>query len=170
MRLLSTLCLILGLFSTSVIADSFPSFTSEALNGKTHTIPAEFPGDPTIVFIAYKRNQQPAVDSWVAALELDPDTGPEFVELPVVGTATKMIKSFVDNGMRSGITATSWRARTITLYESPRSINEPLGFSGRGNIRVLLVRPDGEVLWKTSGPATSKGVENLKAAYTSAVN
>ncbi|MBU2866068.1 hypothetical protein [Pacificibacter marinus] len=165
MRFLTTLYLSLALMSTSAFAQSFPSFVSEDLNGKTHSLPADFPGNPTIVFIAYKRGQQPDVDSWVNALNLDPDIGPEFVELPVVGSLTRLISPVVDNGMRSGIVDTSLRARTITLYENASKVNTPLGFDGRDDIRVLLVRPTGEVIWKTSGPATSQGVDGLKTVY-----
>lgn len=165
MRFFTALYLSLTLITTSAFAQSFPSFVSEDLNGDTYSLPADFPGDPTIVFIAYKRGQQPDVDSWITALNLDPDIGPEFVELPVVGAATRLIKSVVDNGMRSGIVATSLRARTITLFENASKVNTPLGFDGRDDIRVLLVRPSGEVIWKISGPATSQGVEDLKAIY-----
>lgn len=160
----------LSLLATTATADTiFPTYTSLDLNGDSHTLPADLPGDPTIVFIAYKQRQQDAVNTWINALELDPSIGPEFVELPVVGSATTMIRSYVDNGMRSGIVDTNLRRRTITLYENASEVNAPLGFQGRGQIRVLLVRPSGEVLWQTSGPATTEGVEALKQAYADAL-
>lgn len=169
MRLFKALSLIITFITTTAFAETFPTFSSQDLNGKTHILPDDFPGDPTIVFIAYKRGQQADVDTWITGLGLDPDIGPEFVELPVVGSLTKAIKSYVDQGMQSGITAISMRARTITLYENARNVNAPLGFEGRSDIRTLLVRPDGEVLWKTSGPATSDVVSELKAAYAMAL-
>ncbi|NBT30782.1 MAG: hypothetical protein EBT13_02440 [Rhodobacteraceae bacterium] len=146
----------------------FPTVTSEDLNGRTVTLPSGLPGDPTIVFIAYKQRQQADVDSWVRGLGLDPNRGAQFVELPVVGTAASMMRSYIDNGMRSGIVDTALRARTITLYESPSLVNDPLGFSGRNEIRVLIVRQNGEVLWSTSGPATDAGISALKSAFETA--
>lgn len=146
----------------------FPTVTSQDLNGDSHTLPQGFPGEPTIVFIAYKQRQQGDVNSWIYALNLDPSSGPEFVELPVVGSAMVAMKSVIDNGMRSGIVDRSMRARTITLYENASKINRPLGFSGRNDIRVLLIRQSGEVLWSASGPATQEGIESLKAAYKAA--
>jgi hypothetical protein len=169
MRLFKALSLIITFITTSAFAETFPTFSSQDLNGKTHILPDDFPGDPTIVFIAYKRGQQADVDTWITGLGLDPDIGPEFVELPVVGSLTKAIKSYVDQGMQSGITAISMRARTITLYENARNVNAPLGFVGRSDIRVLLVRPDGTVLWQTSGPATDAAMLDLKALYTASV-
>ena len=148
--------------------DRFPSFTFDDLNGQSKTIPRDFPGDPTIVFIAYKQRQQGAVNTWIAELGLDASMGPEFIELPVVGTGAKVMRSFIDNGMRSGIVDPAMRARTVTIYDSPSKVNDPLGFSGRDDIRVLLVRPNGEVIWKTSGPATAQAAEALRAAYLKA--
>lgn len=146
-------------------AGAFPTVTADDLNGDSKTLPADLPGDPTIVFIAYKQGQQPDVNTWVYGLGLEPTQGAEFVEVPVVGRAARMMRSVVDNGMRSGITDTAMRARTITLYESVSLVNDPLGFSGRNEIRVLLVRKNGDVLWSTSGPATEQGMKELKALY-----
>jgi hypothetical protein len=87
------------------------------------------------------------------------------VEIPVVGVGTRLIRPIVDNGMRSGIVDPALRARTITLYESPELVNTPLGFSGRGAIRVLVVRRNGQVLWSTSGGATAEGIAAVLAAY-----
>jgi hypothetical protein len=165
-KLIPTAFLIIWGFLSPLSAQQiFPTVTSEDLNGRSVTLPSELPGDPTIVFIAYKQNQQPMVNTWINSLGLDPDIGPEFIEVPVVGVAALLFRSVVDNGMRSGITDTSMRARTITLYENPRLVNDPLGFSGRDTIRVLLVRNDGEVIWSTSGPATQAGLNALSQAY-----
>lgn len=157
------------LFSGAAQAGAvFPTLKSEDLNGDPHALPGGLPGDPTIVFIAYKQGQQPDVNTWLRDLALDPSRGPEFVELPVVGTAARMMKSVIDNGMRSGIIDTAMRARTITIYESAASVNAPLGFQGRSEIRVLIVKQDGSVLWSTSGPATPTGVSALRAAFAAA--
>lgn len=161
-----TVALVLAVTPASALG-VFPTITADDLNGDSKTLPAELPGETTIVFIAYKQNQQPAVNTWVYGLGLDPSQGAEFVEVPVVGRAARMMRSVVDNGMRSGIVDRDMRARTITLYESPSLVNDPLGFSGRNEIRVLLVRRNGEVLWSTSGPATEQGINELKALYLS---
>ena len=168
MRLFFKVLALCGLlFPIAAVAQAqakFPTLTSEDLNGDAVTVPSGLPGDPTIVFIAYKQGQQPQVDAWVRALGLSATRGPEFVELPVVGAGARLMKGMIDNGMRSGITSTAMRARTITIYESVSKVNNPLGFSGRNEIRVLLVKRNGDVLWSTSGAATAEKVNALKAA------
>lgn len=166
MRTSLTLIAALLLGANTALAQAvFPTVTADDLNGTSKTLPQDLPGDPTIVFIAYKQGQQPQVNDWVYGLGLDPAQGPEFVEVPIVGRAARLMKSVVDNGMRSGITNTDMRARTITLYENVRLLNDPLGFSGRSEIRVLLVKQNGQVLWSHSGAATPAAMEALRAAY-----
>jgi len=166
MRKALAMTLLLTLSMTPAHAlGTFPTVTSDDLNGDSKTLPGDLPGDPTIVFIAYKQGQQNDVNSWVYGMGLDPSQGIDFVEIPIVGRAARLMKSVVDNGMRGGITDPNMRARTITLYESVNLLNSPLGFSGKDQIRVLLVRPNGEVLWSTSGPATPKGIEDLRALF-----
>ena len=158
--------LFLAMFGHAAMANpTFPTLTTDDLNGKSHTLPAGLPGDPTIVFIAYKQKQQADVNSWVYGLGLDPYSGPEFVELPVVGAGAILMRGFIDNGMRSGITDTKLRERTLTIYQNVSVVNEPLGFSGRDDIRVLIVKQDGSVVWSTSGPATDAGMEALRTAF-----
>ncbi|MGB2497258.1 MAG: hypothetical protein ACPH9Y_02740, partial [Planktomarina sp.] len=48
----------------------FPLVDADDLNGRAVSLPDDLPGDPTIVFIAYKRNQQPSINAWVAGLGL----------------------------------------------------------------------------------------------------
>lgn len=157
----------LGIHSATA-QTTFPALTADDLNGRSVTLPSGLPGDPTIVFFAYKQDQQFEVNSWVDALGLTADGDIEFVELPVVGAATVLIRPVVDNGMRSGIVDPAMRARTITVYQNVKTVNAPLGFSGRDEIRVLLVRQSGEVLWSMSGPATAEGAASLMAALKTA--
>ncbi len=166
MRLFHSIVFLLGFMATSVTAQgTFPTVTSKNLNGTEVTLPRDLPGEPTIVFVAYKQDQQDDVNTWVNALGLDPARGAAFVEIPVVGRGASLMRGIIDNGMRKGIPDVNMRGRTITLYESPSVINGPLGFTGTDSIRVMVVRRNGQVLWSTSGAATSDGVNALKSAF-----
>ena len=108
----------MALSATAQADSTFPTLMADDLNGRSLSLPADFPGKPTIVFIAYKRNQQPSINAWVERLGLRETGGPAWVELPVVGLGAVLFRRFVDNGMRSGIISTEMRARTITIYSS----------------------------------------------------
>ena len=163
-RILSTI-MIVFLSAAAQAEVIFPSLTADDLNGRRLELPADFPGIPTIVFIAYKRNQQPSIDAWVERLGLLESGGPAWVELPVVGLGAVLFRSFVDNGMRSGITSPEMRARTITIYSSRSAFNRALGIPGRGEIYVALVDPDGTVHALIAGDVTEAKVAQLRSAY-----
>ena len=163
-RILSTFMIVF--LSAAAQADViFPSLTTDDLNGRRLELPADFPGIPTIVFIAYKRNQQPSIDAWVERLGLLESGGPAWVELPVVGRGAAFFRSFVDKGMRSGITSLGMRAKTITIYSSRSAFNRALEINTRAEIYVALVDPDGTVHILIQGDVTEAKVEKLRAAY-----
>lgn len=163
-RILATLMLIL-LTPMAQAELVFPTLTADDLNGRSLSIPADLPGTPTIVFIAYKREQQPNINAGVEKLELHETGGPAWVELPVAGLGAVLFRSFVDNGMRSGITSPEMRARTITIYSRRSAFNRALGIPGRGEIYVALVDPDGTVHALIAGDVTEAKVAQLRAAY-----
>ena len=163
-RILATLMLIL-LTPMAQAELVFPTLTADDLNGRSLSIPADLPGTPTIVFIAYKREQQPNINAWVEKLDLHETGGLAWVELPVVGLGAVLFRSFVDNGMRSGITSPEMRARTITIYSSRSAFNRALGIQGRGEIYVALVDPDGTVHALIAGDVTEAKVAQLRSAY-----
>ena len=164
-RIFATLMIIL--LSPVAQADVvFPPLTADDLNGRSLNLPADLPGKPTIVVIAYKREQQPNVNAWVEQLDLRETGGQAWVELPVVGRGAVLFRSFVDNGMRLGITSPQMRARNITIYSSRSAFNLALGISGRGEIYVALVDPDGTIHALVEGDVTEAKVEQLRAAYS----
>ena len=164
MRIL--VALVVVFWANMAIAElQFPSLDADDLNGRAVSLPQDFPGDPTIVFIAYKRNQQPSINAWVARLGLQERGGPAWVELPVVGRGAALFRTFVDNGMRSGITSTAMRGRTITIYSSQRAFNMALGIDGRDDIYTALVGRDGQVYVLIAGDVTAEKMAQLRAAY-----
>ena len=81
----------------------FPSLTADDLNGWSLELPADFPGTPTVVFIANKRNQQLSIDAWVEHLGLLESEGPAWVELPVVGVALHFLGLLSTKGCALGL-------------------------------------------------------------------
>ena len=67
----------------------FPQLAGRDLDGREVALPAGLPGEWTVVIVAFRREQQELVDSWVPWLEeqavADPRLG--FVELPEIGRA-----------------------------------------------------------------------------------
>jgi hypothetical protein len=154
------------MLSTQAYAETIlPKIAADDLNGRILTLPADLPGDPTIVFVAYKQNQQPQINAWVSRLDLQPEGGPAWVELPVVGQGAALIRSVIDNGMRSGITSKAMRGRTITIYSNRRAFNKSMGITDMSKIYVALVDQSGAVRTLIPGEVSDAKIEQLRAAY-----
>ena len=70
-----------------MIGVSFPRLAARDLDGREVTLPAGLPGERNVVLIAFRRDQQKLVNSWVPWLEQRAAADPRlrFVELPAIG-------------------------------------------------------------------------------------
>jgi hypothetical protein len=155
--MLPALILALSLASDSV---RFPVVTSDNLEGRSFTLPRDFDGERNVVFIAFKREQQRDVDSWVPfvkpLVERTPDT--EYYEIPTIYRMVAPMRWMLNRGMRAGIDDRGARERTITLYLDKEPFKRALGITTEQEIHVLLVDREGRVLWREAGAYTaSKG-------------
>jgi hypothetical protein len=134
-------------------APVFPTLKGADLNGRSLTLPADFPGPFSLVFVAFKRRQQADVDSWRPFVETTRKKRPSLAvfELPTIARGYRLMQFVIDNGMRSGISDPETRAATVTLYTNVKAFTRALGIRTTRQIAVLVVTPAGEVLGKVSG-------------------
>ncbi len=141
----------------------FPLVESSNLEGERFALPAGFKGELNVVFVAFKREQQSDVDSWmpflksVAATRADLST----YEIPVLGRGYRLMRPFIDGGMRRGIPDATVRAATITLYIDKTPFREALRLPDEDRIYVLLVDKQGGVHWRTDGRFTDRAGAEL---------
>ena len=147
----------------------FPPVTGQNLNGKTMHLPADFTAPASFVYVAYTRGQQAQVDSWKAfvgdARRRFPTVGE--VEVPTLPSSSKFFRGFIDGGMRNGIKDPAARDATITLYIDKSPFDAAIGVADEGEIAVMLVKPDGTILWSARGaydPAKGTGLGAVLAA------
>lgn len=131
----------------------FPTVDGRNLNGVAFRLPRDFKAPASIVFVAFKREQQRDVDSWKTFVRdvraKRPDIG-EY-EVPVLSKGDALIRFLIDGGMRRGIPDLAVRAATITLYIDKGPFDASLGLASESDIAVLLVEPDGTILWRAAG-------------------
>jgi hypothetical protein len=132
---------------------SFPQLAARDLGGRKVTLPAGLPGERNVVLIAFRRDQQILVDSWVPWLEQRAATDPglRFVELPAIGLQWQPARAAIDGGMAAAIRDEAVRRRTLTVYTDVRRVTAPLGIDDRNTIWLCLVDRAGRVAWRGSG-------------------
>jgi hypothetical protein len=132
---------------------SFPRLTARDLDGREVMLPAGLPGDWNVVIIAFRRQHQELVDSWVPWLEERAAAIPglRFAELPAIGLQWQPARPVIDGGMAAAIRDQQTRRRTLTVYTDLRRVTASLGIGDRSTIWLFLVDRAGHVRWHGSG-------------------
>jgi hypothetical protein len=144
-----------------------PVFPTEAiadLNGRTLKFPSEFPGEKTIVLVAFVQQQQTDIDAWVEALKLKEKNAPAWIELPTVADMGPGFRKFLDGAMQSGIKKTDDRARVFTLYTDVAGFCRKMGMPSTKTVYALVVDRKGKVLASVAGRPTAQGITRIQTA------
>jgi len=141
----------LGMVAPSPLV--FPSLEARDLETRLVKLPAGFEGERNVVLVAFRREQQDAVDSWVQWLEAraEADPGLRFYELPTLGTQWSPARRVIDGGMAAAIRDPAVLRRTLTIYTDVRRVTAGLGIDTTDTISLFVVDGTGVVHWRGSG-------------------
>ena len=145
---------------------SFPRIMARDLDGREVMLPAGLAGEWNVVIIAFRRQQQALVDSWVPWLRdlAEATPGLAFAEVPAIGLAWQPVRPAIDGGMAAAIADQQTRRRTMTVYADLRRLTGPLGISDRNSIWLFLTDRDGQVRWHGTGAWDAASAAGLTAA------
>ncbi len=144
----------------------FPVLEAENLRGRTLRLPDDLAGDINLLLVAYERDQQADIDTWLGPLAKIPLETPHFAyyELPTISRGMAWMRGVIDGGMRQGIPDREQRERTITLYLDKDWFRHQIGTDGSNAIAALLVDRDGHVTQRWFGPFDATADSSLRTA------
>jgi hypothetical protein len=144
---------------------TFPKLTASNLEKQTLTLPEDFAGQRNLLLIAFQREQQRNVDTWLQEMKRF-DWAPDFwyYELPTIDKLNPVARWFINSGMRRGIPDRDARARTITLYLDKSSFRKVLNLPDEKQIYAVLVDRSGRVLWRAAGDFDEAKAASLEIA------
>src|SRR3954452_12887417 len=144
----------------------FPLLAARDLEGCSLELPDAFLGASNLVVVAFRREQQAMVDSWVAWWKSIRKEHPSLrcFEIPVIATRWSPARAVIDRGMAQAVRAQEARRRTLTVYTDVRRVTDALAIDATDTVTVLLVDADGRVRWRTTGPASERSGSELRAA------
>ena len=147
-------------------AAKFPDLKASNLESREFSLPREFGGERNLVLIAFQREQQQQLDTWLKQMKRfqEADPGFQYYELPTIERLNAMTRWFIDSGMRRGIPDKNARARTITLYIDKQPFEESLQLPSEKTVYALLVDRSGNVLWRADGAYDETKGESLRQA------
>ncbi len=139
----------------------FPHVHGTNLKDEVVTIPDQYQGKPTLLLIGYKQNAQFDIDRWIlGALQAGIKT--QIVEVPtIVGMMPRVIQSYINNGMRSGIPSSDWGS-VVTVYEDAEKIISVLGNERPRNAYAVLLDRSGIIVWSSNSGYSAAQILALK--------
>jgi hypothetical protein len=131
----------------------FPNVQASNLEKREFKLPADFEGERNLLLVAFEREQQKDVDTWLKEMKrfeaIDP--GFHYYEMPTIERPMALTRWFIDSGMRRGIPDRKARERTITLYLDKKPFCDALQITDQKKIYQFLVDRKGNVLWRSDG-------------------
>jgi hypothetical protein len=148
----------------------FPRVEGKNLNKEQFELPRDFEGGLNVVMVAFEREHQMEVDTWVPQVKAlaEEHEGLRFYELPTIREMNFLQQWFIDSGMRTGIPDRGTRAVTITLYLDVEQFARELELAGTDRIYVMLVDGEGNIRWRTEGSFTEGKGRGLAEAVRAA--
>ncbi len=149
--------------SDNLSPPKFPEVIGKSLEGKEFVLPGDFAGKRNIVFVAFQREQQLAVNTWLPTATLLEDLHKElrYYELPIHSCINPIARWFLNRAMRVGIRYPGSRAKTIVLYLNKDSFRKALGISGEDNVHIMVLNEGAQVVWHSVGPCDAEKAKNL---------
>lgn len=145
--------------------NTFPSLVGIDLQGNEFTFPESLPKPLNLIIVAFEREQQKDVNTWIAIADdlMAQHKELSFYEVPLIYELNAPFRFWINNGMRSGIPDEKARKRTITVYTEREKFTSHMAMETT-SIYGILLDQKGKVLWRTKGTATPDNIESLKQA------
>ena len=151
-----------------VAAMRFPRLAARDLEGQGRSLPDDFAGAFNLVVVAFRREQQSMVDTWIAWFDTIAAQHPDLrcYEVPVIATRWSPARPVIDGGMARAVQARDARRRTLTVYTEVGRVTDALAIDDTRTVTVLMVDGGGRVRGRTTGPATELAGARLLATLT----
>ena len=143
------------------IGTRFPEVNAQSLANTDESIPDSARGKVTLVTVAFLRESQPQLDSW-----LEPFTGRyggkegyTFYEVPMISAGYTFMRSVIDGGMRGGIPREKHK-NVVTMYGDVEKYMNALNLDSRFGYAFLLDQ-EGIIRWQGQGFAAEETLKEL---------
>jgi len=143
------------------LGKKFPVVNAETLEGNKTTVPDDAAGKVTLVAVAFLRENQPQLDSWLNPFykRFGSRDDVMFYEVPMISGGYRFMKMVIDGGMRGGLPQFKHK-HVVTMYGDVESYLQALSLDARSGHAFLLDR-DGRIRWQGGGFATAATLAGL---------
>jgi hypothetical protein len=142
------------LMGKGIVDIRFPDITAKTLAGNTITLPGSAKGKITLVTMAFVRDAQTMIDSWLKPFEKEfgQDDSFTFYEVPMIASSWKKFSWVIDSGMRGGI-AKEKHNNVMTYYGDYDNYRKKLSMYNKNLAYAFLLDQEGVIRWAGKGYA-----------------
>ena len=143
------------------IGTRFPEVTAQSLAKTDESIPDSARGKVTLITVAFLRESQPQLDSWLGPFteRLGSNEGFTFYEVPMIAADYTSMRSVIDGGMRGGIPKEKHK-NVVTMYGDVEKYIKALSLDSQFGYAFLLDQ-EGIIRWQEQGFATPETLTEL---------
>ena len=158
------------LFAGHAGAQSIPPINAKALDDSQVILPRTGTSKLLILVLGFSHKSGENCTPWDKRLagEFQSDALVEYYQIPVLAGAPSFVRPMIVRSMRKGIPANE-QARFVPVYDHEAEWKKLVNFSAEDDPYVVLVRPDGKVIWQTHGLLSEAPYSELKNAIAKAV-
>lgn len=142
---------------------SFPIIEGISLSGNKVVFPDVVIGKPTVLAIAFRRNAQNCINSWVVddlLIKYGVNKSINYYEIPMLGGQYKMARNWIDGGMRGGVPK-FLHDYTVTYYGPLRSYFKSLDIQDRGDCYMFVLDSKGVVVERFTGYSSQQDLKKM---------
>jgi hypothetical protein len=128
--------------------DTFPTIKAQTLARQNIVFPDVLKGKYGFIAVAFKQDAQSQIDTWYT-LYIDTLQAKDvvFYEIPMISGGWKMMSSWIDGGMRSGIPVA--KHPYVATYYGPLQVHQgQLGVTDDQLAYVYLIDPNGKIIFR----------------------
>jgi hypothetical protein len=144
--------------------DPLPALRGDLLSGRRFVMPDSAAGRNTLLLLGFSYESRHDVEKWAARFQREHgrDARVQFFEVPVIGTAGRLGRPFIDGSMRRGLPQ-PMHDRVLMVYRDAGRWKRLAGHANPDIGYLLLVGRDGRVLWRGQGPYGEEAWGELSA-------
>lgn len=145
------------------IGKKFPEVSANTLEKKPAVIPDDARGKVTLVTVAFLRENQAQLDSWLTPFyeKFGRRDGFMFYEVPMISGGYKFMRPVIDGGMRAGLPDFKHK-HVVTMYGDVENYTKTLQLDPQKGHAFLLDK-DGIIRWQGQGFAAPETLEEISA-------
>ncbi|MBP9087167.1 MAG: hypothetical protein KBG15_13685 [Kofleriaceae bacterium] len=130
----------------------FPTLAARTLANRAVTFPQETAGKVGLLFVAFERDAQEQINSWLAPLLAQYVTSDEvsYYEIPLIAGGYGMVAKFIDGGMRRGVPQ-ALHDRTATYYGPRQPFFDALEITDTSKPYLFVLDKQGHIVFRVAG-------------------